>query len=419
MARPARVRRTRGGARLIYGAREFYDSVGVNAHIYFFDTSYADLTQLKTLIADLGVAHIRDVAVRSPTDTNFNDAVYTRWRTIHADTGAKVQFCFDPRFFSDGTLTAADLDWVYEQTNGNVERLEGPNELDNSGIPTWATDLPIYVQNLFTQANASLHCSTLPIVAPPLVQDSSFTTIGDISAYTDFTNAHPYPGGRQPGTSYIDSTLTNARKLGPNQKITHSESGYHNALNVPFNFPAINENVGGKYTPRMCLEFFRRGVVRTHLYELIDLLPNTALDNDQYHFGLARTDGTKKPAFTALKNLLAHFNEPVPAGSWAPTYFGHSVTGGDSDLRKLLFQRASDGKYLMVLWQEKSSWDYDPADEVEITNPDQTVTISFANLASQVRVFRPKDSASPTTTVTSVSSHTVSVPDHPVVVEIS
>src|SRR3712207_7649518 len=39
----------------------------------------------------------------------------------------------------------------------------------------------------------------VPVLAPSLVIPTSYDKLGDVSAYCDFGNTHPYPGGRNPG----------------------------------------------------------------------------------------------------------------------------------------------------------------------------------------------------------------------------
>ena len=70
----------------------------------------------------------------------------------------------------------------------------------------------------------------------------------------------------------------------------------------PSNKQGIPEDVEAKYMPRLILEQILHEIRRTYIYELIDVGPKVS-KNDAA-FGLVRNDGTPKPAFNALKNLI-------------------------------------------------------------------------------------------------------------------
>jgi hypothetical protein len=77
-----------------------------------------------------------------------------------------------------------------------------------------------------------------------------------------------------------------------------TETGYHNAIS---NELGISDGAAGKYIPRLLLGNFKRNIVRTYLYELVN--QSSDPNDDQSNFGLLRFDGSPKPAFTTIKNM--------------------------------------------------------------------------------------------------------------------
>lgn len=411
MPRLLHLKRQRTGA---LSAAEFFHSVGVNVHLTYFDTVYNDIALVKSKLSSLGLKHARDGAHRT-ADNAWNTQYYSRVSELYADLGVRFQFCYDPRNAGTNPVTSANIDWLHTQSGGSQERLEGPNELDISGRPNWADETRSYQQTLYGQAMASMNAQALPMVAPSLVWNQSFTDVGDLSGYLNFANAHPYPAGLAPGASgFIDNFLLQAAKVAGTKPVSLSESGYHYAFNQTEGHPGVNENVGAKYTNRMLFEYFRRGVKRTHLYELFDVLPHDNVDI-QKSFGLCRNDGTERPAFTALKNLLVLFLDTPPVG-WGPGNLSYAISGGDADLRKMLFAK-SNGKFLLAMWVEKSSWNRSAKNELTVGA--QSVTVSFPKSVSSVSFYMPKDSATASATYTDTSSVSVNVPDHVTVLEIT
>jgi hypothetical protein len=77
-----------------------------------------------------------------------------------------------------------------------------------------------------------------------------------------------------------------------------TEAGY------PTHRKGVSELVQARYIPRLCCEYFRLGIKRTYIYELIDEFHDENKENPESHYGLIRRDLTPRPAYTALKSLL-------------------------------------------------------------------------------------------------------------------
>lgn len=105
-----------------------------------------------------------------------------------------------------------------------------------------------------------------------------------------------------------------------------TEAGFHTALRARTGQPPLSERVGAVYLERTFLEHFAMGVGRTYAYELVDEKPDPAGREPEWHFGLLRNDFSPKPAFTALRNLLAVVGSDP--GIAPPRPLALAITGG-------------------------------------------------------------------------------------------
>jgi hypothetical protein len=126
----------------------------------------------------------------------------------------------------------------------------------------------------------------------------------------------------------------------------------------------------------MYLLNWMNGIKRSYLYELLD-------DSDQSGpeaaFGLIRSDGSQKPAYFALKNLMALLgNQSAVISPLNYTLSGPNVT-------QLLVQQ-TNGSWLLILWQEVSC--YDLQARKEIVNQPVSVDIILPSVMT-AKVYRP------------------------------
>ena len=115
-----------------YQADAFIDSVGINVHLHYYDTAYADFEgKVLPSLRELGVRHIRDGVCPVADGTKPG-----RLRTLFTELGVRATLIVDPRCESVPEAS------IYVQTvlgTGLLAALEGPNEYDLSGA--WA-DVP-------------------------------------------------------------------------------------------------------------------------------------------------------------------------------------------------------------------------------------------------------------------------------------
>jgi hypothetical protein len=322
-------------------AADFRASVGVNVHISYTDTSYGDLASVKAALAQLGVKHVRDGACAGCT------SIHPRQRQIADELGVRYTWIAgDPRN-TTGTVEA-NIGRVQSDFADCTDALENPNEWDVRG-GQWAAELRTYAAGLRSARDMLL--PGVSILAPSLVRAASRATLGDLSAYVDRGNMHSYPGAVQPDAGALTNELALAEVVAPGRAPCATETGYHNATQQSGR-PGISEAAAAGYLPRLYLEYFRRGVERTFLYELAEQRPDPLLTNPELHFGLFRSDWTAKPAVTEIRKMLDQ------AGDGRPTLLNGLAyqISAPVTVRDLLLQRA-DGGYTLALWRTAALWD--------------------------------------------------------------
>ena len=167
----------------------------------------------------------------------------------------------------------------------------------------------------------------------------------------------------------------------------------------------------GRYMSRLFLEYFDAGVERTFAYELIDQGSNAREINQ--NFGLLRRDGSEKPAFRALRNLIRLLADAGP--DFEPGRLAYTLEGETEKVRHVLLQKR-DGRFYLALWQAVGS--YDLRRKRNLSNPARTVTVHLATPATTAKVYVPLEGSTAIATSSTTDRLRVEVPDHPVVIEI-
>jgi hypothetical protein len=357
-------------------AEAFVDSIGVVTHLSYTDTAYEHVPEVVAKLQELGVHHIREAA--PPLTGPLADGL----RAAHA-AGIK------------GTLGSGDLGsdparWVADSLavmGDGVAALEAPNELDNSGDPAWAEKLRSYMPAL--AAAARKQAPGADVIGPSFIDSANR---GQLPAdLPGLFNAHPYSGGELPEPT-LRLALDEHRATAPQRGMVFTETGYHNALAATIGQPPASEQAAAVYLPRLLATAFGAGVRRTFIYELLDEQPDPGLGEPEWHFGLLRNDFSPKPAFTAIKTLIAAVRASPGRRSAGPLAWSLQVDG-DEPVERVTLERA-DGSLAIAVWRPVSVWDRDARKPVD---PGRLgVELTFPGLgARDVSVWRPSVSPEP------------------------
>jgi hypothetical protein len=257
--------------------------------------------------------------------------------------------------------------------------------------------------------------------------------VGDISASMNFANMHPYPFAGTP-THKLASTKATLHALnGRHAAWWATEAGYYTAPDATKDVyqPGVSEAAQGKYIPRLYLDFFDDGISHTAVYELID--EGDDRTDAELNYGLLHYDGSPKPAFTALTNLISILSDR--GTSFAPGALTYGVTGSGSNVRDLLLQKR-DGHFYIVLWNDVPSyapegeralswrvrwrrWRKAGAGSHDLQVPPVRETLHLDRIPHAVTMYMPLGKSGDRRSLQPDSAIAVDVPDHPVVVEIT
>jgi hypothetical protein len=386
-------------------ADAFVDSIGVNVHLSYFDTAYSNFNGVvKPRLLEAGIRHIRD-GCPSQNQTEFQNRLNDLGRT-----GIKSMLICSPHTGK----TPPEVVGALKRVSASVEAVEGPNETDGAGINYQGQGFPegtrAFQDDLFAAVKSDPDLAGLPVVIASISDPEKAPKLGRLNS-ADFANTHSYAGGGPPGFRwnwYLDRCLTNIQR-----PIIASETGYHTATHHIDSLwiCGVSEAATGKYLSRLFPEYFLRGIVRTYVYEFLNEKP--VPDNSEANFGLLRCDGEPKPAFTAIRNLIALLKDPGP--SFAPGTLEFSVNGDTEPVRSLLLQKR-DARFYLLLWMNAVSYDTQAKRDIEFTS--QPTRIVFAKPLAWVQTYQPLNSSAPLKRADQVSEVLLRVPDHVVVLEI-
>jgi hypothetical protein len=349
-------------------------SIGVVVHLNYVDTAYGRQAEVVGRLRELGVRQVREAMPTPPVGPLADGLRALRGTGVKAMLGTG-----DPNV--DPEVAVRDSVAVM---GGAIDAFEGPNELDNSGDPSWPDRLRDYMPRL--RAAVRRQAPGTPLVGPSFVDPGSRRLVpADLPGVP---NGHPYPGGNPP-EEVLRSAL---EELDPERRaVVFSETGYHNALADASEQPPVSEAAAAVYLPRLLVTAFGAGVRRTFLYELLDEKPDPGLTDMQQHFGLLRNDGSPKPAFLAIQRLIGVLRGTSgvagPRGrlTWA-------LDAGDEEVERLTLVRR-DGSRVLALWRPVSVWDRQalrPIDPGRVR-----AELSFERPVRDVTAWRPSVSAAP------------------------
>ncbi|MDQ3849015.1 MAG: hypothetical protein M3296_00155 [Actinomycetota bacterium] len=375
-------------------ARAFIDSAGVNTHLGYSDTVYWwDWPMVRDRLKELGVSHIRDGTFPAAYPHVIGPTVAARYNELNA-AGIKGNLMVGVEHAHNDITLAQRLDWIKANLADFTASVEGSSESwdDANAIRDLQCDI-------YARVKSDPVLSSKPVIGPsggpPFSETAWYDRVGDLSGCLDKGNLHPYPGADPPNLhQHRDLSAAmewGARTYGASPNWA-TETGYWNTLT---DANGVSETAAGIYVPRTLTENFRRGIERTELYELVDLHTGSGEAID--HYGLLRTDGTRKPAYVATRNLLSLLQDGVAASGRLG--FGIVCTSNCRAPIRHVLLRHSSGAYYLALWSESRVWD--EASKTDTPTPPQTLDLYLHRAPQRVEVYAPARGTSPVATDTS------------------
>jgi hypothetical protein len=378
----------------------FVASIGVATHVQYYDTTYGKYEEIfKSRLIESGIRYIRD-----GTDLSNTEAI-SRFIDL-AKSGVRSLQIMDPKITSPEQAPE-----LAKALAPSIFAVEGPNEPNIFNPNLFPDQIRAYQQQMYSAIKADPATKHLPVLSPALAYGSEDSKeLGPVAC--DIAGIHPYQGGQLPDVALADNFVA-ANDVCPGKPIWATETGYNTAVNTIFGQPGISDAATAKYMPRLYLDFFNRGIQHTFAYEFLDEHPQPELTDPEQHFGMVRYDGTPKPSFIAIKNLIHLLQDPDT--QFAPGSLSYTLSGNTTDLRSLLLQKG-DGTYYLVLWLNARSYDLGTKQDVKV--PTQSVTLTFDRPVRSATSYLPGNT-NQATRLNPGKTLTLDVPDEPLVVQLT
>ena len=343
-------------------ADAFVDAIGVNTHVHFNDTAYNDFPKVKAALLDLGIRHLRDGLVDSSWQPYYDRLNELGRAGVHAQL-----ICGVPSRYNENYQPPHDrIMPTLAKLADSVEAIEGTNEpdLNHRDGADWSAMVREHQKAIFTLVKADPTFGKLPVVGPSICF-SNQPQVGDLAAYLDYGNSHPYPGGRTPSIN-IDQELAKQKVISGAKPMMVTETGYQTAVTTTDGHLPASEAAEAKYLPRLFCEYFNRGVVRTFDYQLVDGTAGDPADVET-HFGLLHADFKPRPAYAAMKNLIGLLSDKGRTKAGDLDFTLTAPGGGKlSESIHHTLLRKSDGDYFLLVWNEVPSWDVDKRADLKV-----------------------------------------------------
>jgi hypothetical protein len=396
-------------------ANDFVDSIGVAVHLSYRDTGYDKYNEIiKPRLQELGVSHIRDGVRLEDVDTQqkFLDL---------AKIGIKSTLVMDPRDENTGSRAVN----VVKSISESVEAVEGPNEWEIQPELKYAgQSFPKGVRQfqaeLYSAIKSDPSTAYLPVLSPSILDPAQASKLGRVPC--DFFNIHNYPRGEWgipvnemkwgSPVDELDNRLEINKIICGDKPVIVTETGYNTSIIDPNNF-GVSEQVAAKYLLRMFLEYFNLKIKRFYAYELIDLKPGFQHDK----FGLLRSDGSPKPSFIALKNLILILQEPNPknSSSFIARSLDYKLQGNINNIKHTLMKK-NNGTFYLILWQEVPSFEHKTKTSINV--PEVPLKILLNTPIIQATTYLPVKSNVPINQYKNPKQLELKVPDNPLVIEL-
>lgn len=364
---------------------DFINSIGINTHLGFDHTNYwlkwdeIALPRLK----EIGIKHIRDGSIYVPK---------TEERVIElGKIGVKLLLIATENEPQNLTSKLTKL-------TPYLSGVESYNEADlfyDTRPDIWVPFIKNNQKAIYNLVKTNPEYSHLPIVGLSLANLDNGKYIGDISHMVDYGNIHSYPTAFHPINNWgysmrWEEMVKKTKIIFGDKPLIATETGYHNYSQLNEGFAGVPENISAIYILHLLFKYFNKGIIRTYIYELLDTPPHANLDEKEHQFGLIRQDGSAKPAFYALKNLIALLNDKQH--DFTPKPLAYKISSNEdakNDVKHSLLQK-SDGTWWIAIY--RTSEIYDAKSHTQIPLAPIKVVLDLNYTASIVNLYIPNKS---------------------------
>jgi hypothetical protein len=378
-------------------ASAFLASLGVGAPIHYTDGKYV---HIETVLADLDILGIHQIRTGAWSHGMQGATAYH----IAAQRGLRFDMVLNATdALGNGVSQIAQFVAAHP---GSLAAIEGPNEINNFGARyrgmAGAPAAVAFQNDLYAAVVADPALRGTPVYSYTLNAGASSTT-----GY-DFAAIHPYAVDGRPPRWFLDNNIA---AVPPGKKFVVTETGYPTLAGQK---DGVDGDAQAIYTLDMIFDAVKAGAASVFLYELLDAYPDPKGLDAGKHFGLFDYDNHPKRIAMALHNLT-RLLAPT-GGGFAPGALDVGLSAADPPVRTLLLQKAP-AVFDLVLWDEAPLWNLQTHRAMAVAA--RLRTIRFGAVQHAVAVFDPIGGPAPIAAYHAVSSVTIALGSHPVVVEVS
>lgn len=408
-------------------AKRSYDFINSQgAVIHAEEDLYTDKDDVLSALRYVSIRNVRDNIARESTVRSHLAQNGIKFNYTLPTPGKKNQPLSTKKTLNDASVTKRTTDLLSNPKSGTkyvmaansqepYNEYNGKSDVDKN----WTTTLESVQKKMWSESNSKIKTVNpdFKVLGPALIGYSVKDTTKaleskKLSPYMDYGNMHSYYGGLAPETSFADNDgedgfIVSADKLPKSSNnleerlklysarvsgtkpIVVTETGFHDYLdnNDKLHKPTDKRAVG-VYMPRVFLENFRIGIVKTYSYQLIDEVHNSK--EYEKHFGMFGVGGSKdpKPAAQSMHYMnLRLIDDKTGATTFTPGKLDFTFTSKPDNLRYVLLQK-STGKFYLVAWRAESVYDNKtktytppatPVDAVLNFGRNRTVTADYPN----------------------------------------
>lgn len=399
----------------ILSASGFINSIGVNTHAGFGWTGYNNLALMVDDLEYLGVTHLRDAMGTSPAAQPVVEGL--------AAAGYKFDFLVSSALPQMGTTGLqkyiVSLEKFVASHPGSISAIEGLNEANHQPFSyNGSSSLSAAAQfqsALYQAVNANAALGSIPVYNLSLAYNDpqGYSQLGNMSGSVDYANAHAYVSTSLTPSSSIAATLSAVMTAAPGKPVVITETGYTTQTNTQY--LGVNETVQAKSILNTLVDAYKAGVSATYLYELFDRDSSAANTNPEANFGLFNSDGTPKLAATAIHNLTTILADDGKGGLQPTDPLNYTLSNMPATGNSMVLGK-SNGAYELVVWAEPKLWN--DSTDTEVSNAAQTVTVNLGGVHHTVKVYDTLTGTTAIASYTDVSTITIPVSDHPLIIEI-
>jgi hypothetical protein len=380
----------------------FLDMIGVQTHMSYSDTAYADRDRVLSALRLLGIDSVRD---RVPSGRGMDATKYL------AQRGIKFTLTIRAGQTPEDVLKA--LYDIRRSVPNAVEAVEGYNEIDHGPVTfegkTGVKGGAAGQAAMYAAVKGDPTFGKLPVynlTGIDMVKDPEVPW-NSLKGFADYGNFHLYPqNGRQPGI-WISPRLSSGYSIQGDFPKVISEFGYF-TLPKPnvSGFIGVDEKTQAKGIVNGVLDAAKSGIKRIFLYELLDEKPDPERRLREQNFGLFRNDFSPKPSAMALANLRAILTGKR-SGNGRTEVKDLTIRSEAADIRALRLSAGGSREFL-ALWREPPFWDRAAGVPIEVTPVPVSIDL---HRPATVSVFDPFTGREATRTDRNTTSSTVEVRD--------